>query len=148
MSLTIDAVLGLGSNSLHVCQNRYGGGLVAFISNDDHVERIINGYTGGDSYHEVLTNSFVYASWYPQACGDTVSEAIRALEKNLSYGPLSYTEDGGRYVLDMLLGRIGDSDGNLIHANVFPFLREHSVGPFSDEWVDNLSDLLDGFLKT
>lgn len=143
MSLTIDAVLGLGSNSLHVCPNRYGGGFAAFISNDDYVERIINGLTGGSSFYEELSNSFVFARWYPIAYGGTVAKALQALENSLNSSPLSGPTADARYTLNMLLSRIGGKDGHFIRASTPSFLLKYIVGPCSNEWVDELSDLLD-----
>lgn len=145
MSRTISAVLKLVGVSFHVTQIRCGGGFAAFICHNDHVDVIINGLLDSNSDYEELHNSFVYADWYPMACGDAPLEAITKLAWKLDHGPLSYgTNDAdGKYALSMLLGRIADRNGNLISAEGPTFHRKHSVGPYGKEWVDELSDLLD-----
>lgn len=129
--------------SLHVFEARYGGGFIAFVCHDPYASEIIDLHTGGDSCYAEVSNSLVYAVWYPQASGDTPAEAITKLELFLQNGKLAKSPASMKYTLDMLLTRIADKNGKLISTEHPKILRRHSEGPFSDTWVGEVADILD-----
>lgn len=143
MSIRLTALLEIPTLTLHVFEARYGGGFVAFVSRYTIAGEIIDLHVGGDSEYAKVLNSLFYASWYPKGFGNTPMEAIESLELFLQDSDFAKSAVDTKYALDMLIGRISIKDSELISTDHRLILRKHSEGPYSADWVDDLSDILD-----
>jgi hypothetical protein len=147
MATDLNTLLRIPALSLHVFEARYGNGFIAFVSKDYYAEKIIDLHTEGDNEYDEVLNSLFYSSWYPKASGNTPMDAIKALESFLQTSEFAKSKVDTEHALNMLLGRITDNKSWIISTKNPLILREHSEGPYSNEWVNDLVDILDEIRK-